>query len=68
MRCVILLWGEKSSLAHEGMDGIAVFDYNDIVDMGQKCRKVMLDSHDASKLFSFLSRNSDSEIIAGFTV
>ncbi|XP_023548745.1 probable acyl-activating enzyme 16, chloroplastic isoform X1 [Cucurbita pepo subsp. pepo] len=53
MRCVILLWGEKSSLAHEGMDGIAVFDYNDIVDMGQKCRKVMLDSHDAKQHYTY---------------
>lgn len=57
MRCIILLWGEKSRLADEGMDGIAVFDYNDIMDMGRESRKVMLDSHDASKSFSCLLRN-----------
>lgn len=61
MRCVILLWGEKSSLANEGVDDITVFDYNDIMDMGRESRKVMLGSHDASKLFSSLTRNSDSK-------
>ncbi|XP_038874366.1 probable acyl-activating enzyme 16, chloroplastic [Benincasa hispida] len=53
MRCIILLWGEKSSLANEGMDGITVFDYNDIMDMGRESRKVMLGSHDAKQHYTY---------------
>lgn len=51
MRCIILLWGEKSSL--EGMDGIPVFDYNDIMDMGRESRKIMLGSHDAKQQYTY---------------
>ncbi|KGN45714.1 probable acyl-activating enzyme 16, chloroplastic [Cucumis sativus] len=59
MRCVILLWGEKSSLANEGVDGITVFDYNDIMDMGRESRKVMLGSHDAKQCYTYEPINSD---------
>jgi long-chain acyl-CoA synthetase len=49
MRFVILLWGEKSSLACDGLEGMPVFNYKEIVDLGQESRKSLLDSHDASK-------------------
>uniref|UniRef100_A0A9I9DNM8 AMP-dependent synthetase/ligase domain-containing protein n=1 Tax=Cucumis melo TaxID=3656 RepID=A0A9I9DNM8_CUCME len=59
MRCVILLWGEKSSLANEGVDDITVFDYNDIMDMGRESRKVMLGSHDAKQRYTYEPISSD---------
>ncbi|XP_022147167.1 probable acyl-activating enzyme 16, chloroplastic [Momordica charantia] len=59
MRYIILLWGEKSSLADEGLDGIVVFDFNDIMDMGRKSRKVMLDSHDAKQDYIYEAISSD---------
>lgn len=49
MRFVILLWGEKSSLACDGLEGMPVFNYKEIVDLGQESRKSLFDSHDASK-------------------
>ena len=49
MRFVILLWGAKSSLACDGLEGMPAFNYKEIVDLGQERRKSLLNSHDASK-------------------
>ncbi|XP_062165032.1 probable acyl-activating enzyme 16, chloroplastic isoform X2 [Alnus glutinosa] len=49
MRFVILLWGEKSSLACDGLEGMPVFNYKEIVDLGQESRKSLFDSHDARR-------------------
>ncbi|KAK9933010.1 hypothetical protein M0R45_020224 [Rubus argutus] len=45
MKFVVLLWGEKSSLSSHG--NIPVFNYKEILDLGQESRKRMLDSNDA---------------------
>ena len=49
MRFIILLWGEKSSLACEGIEGTPVFSYEEIVDLGEESRRALFDSHNASK-------------------
>jgi hypothetical protein len=71
MRFIILLWGEKSSLACEGIEGIPVFSYKEIVDLGQESRRALFDSHDASKSISCVYLRTLLTVIArmfGFNV
>lgn len=49
LRFVILLWGEKSSIGSQMLDGIPTYSYKEIIDMGHQHRAVMVDSHDARK-------------------
>lgn len=49
MRFVILLWGEKSSMACKGVEGLPFFTYKEIIDLGQENRRSLFDSHAASK-------------------
>lgn len=51
-RFVILLWGEKSHLAINRMEGIPIFSYKEIIDLGQESCKAFSDSDDASKLIN----------------
>lgn len=48
----ILLWGDKSCLAVNEIDGIPVFTYKEIIDMGRESRRVLFDSNYACKLVS----------------
>ncbi|XP_061990565.1 probable acyl-activating enzyme 16, chloroplastic isoform X3 [Rosa rugosa] len=57
MKFVILLWGEKSSLASRG--NIPVFNYKDILDLGRENRKRMLNSNDARKYYTHEAINSN---------
>ncbi|XP_021612674.1 probable acyl-activating enzyme 16, chloroplastic isoform X3 [Manihot esculenta] len=41
----ILLWGDKSCLAVNEIDGIPVFTYKEIIDMGRESRRVLFDSN-----------------------
>ncbi|KAF3456654.1 hypothetical protein FNV43_RR01308 [Rhamnella rubrinervis] len=59
MRFVILLWGQKSSLTSEGVDGIPVFSYKEIIKLGQESRRAMFDSNDASKSYTYEAINTD---------
>ena len=49
MRFVILLWGDKSSLLSDGVQGIPVFNYKEIINFGQESRRAISTSHDVSK-------------------
>ncbi|KAF9666155.1 hypothetical protein SADUNF_Sadunf16G0199400 [Salix dunnii] len=51
-RFVILLWGEKSSLTINIMEGIPIFNYKELIGLGRESRKAFFDSGDASKLIS----------------
>lgn len=55
MRFVILLWGDKSSLPSGGVKGIPVFNYKDIISLGQESRNAISNSNDVSKSISWLS-------------
>ncbi|PRQ38352.1 putative long-chain-fatty-acid--[acyl-carrier-protein] ligase [Rosa chinensis] len=57
MKFIILLWGEKSSLAGHG--NIPVFNYKDILDLGRESRKCMLNSNDARKYYTHEAINSN---------
>lgn len=51
VRFVILLWGEKSSLVSNMMEGIPAYSYKEIIDMGHEHRAVLVDSHDAREKY-----------------
>ena len=50
MRFIVLLWGEKSYLASDETQGVPIFSYNEIMELGRESRVALIDSHDASKL------------------
>ncbi|EEF41754.1 long-chain-fatty-acid CoA ligase, putative [Ricinus communis] len=56
---IILLWGEKSSLAIKGMDGIPVFNYKQIVNLGRESRRALHDSDDAWQRYVYETISSD---------
>ncbi|CAK7339359.1 unnamed protein product [Dovyalis caffra] len=58
-RFVILLWGEKSHLATNGMEGIPIFNYKELIDLGQESRKAFVDSDDARKHYKYETISSD---------
>ena len=49
VRFVILLWGDKSSLSSHMMEGIPVYSYKEIIDLGLENRTALVDSHDTRK-------------------
>ncbi|KAM4127648.1 hypothetical protein ACJW30_02G105800 [Castanea mollissima] len=59
MRFIILLWGEKSSLACEGIEGTPVFSYEEIVDLGEGSRRTLFDSHNARQHYIYEAISSD---------
>ncbi|XP_050239017.1 probable acyl-activating enzyme 16, chloroplastic isoform X2 [Quercus robur] len=59
MRFVILLWGEKSSLACEGIEGTPVFNYEEIVVLGEESRRALFDSHNARQHYIYEAISSD---------
>ncbi|KAJ0093357.1 hypothetical protein Patl1_26104 [Pistacia atlantica] len=50
MRFVILLWGKKSSVATDIVNGLPVLSYEEIIELGHENRRTLSDSHNASKL------------------
>ncbi|XP_050237382.1 probable acyl-activating enzyme 16, chloroplastic [Mercurialis annua] len=56
---IILLWGDKSCMPIDGLDGIPVFDYKDIIELGQDSRKALLDSNDTWKHYKYEAIRSD---------
>lgn len=52
VRFAILLWGEKSSLGREAVQGYPVYTYKEIIELGHKSRVDLFDSEDASKTFT----------------
>ncbi|XP_065637576.1 probable acyl-activating enzyme 16, chloroplastic isoform X1 [Quercus suber] len=59
MRFIILLWGEKSSLACEGIEGTPVFSYEEIVVLGEESRRALFDSHNARQHYIYEAISSD---------
>lgn len=49
VRFAILLWGEKSCLDSAVVKKVPIYNYEEIIDIGQESRRILLDSHDASK-------------------
>ncbi|XP_009630206.1 probable acyl-activating enzyme 16, chloroplastic [Nicotiana tomentosiformis] len=59
VRFAILLWGEKSSLGREAVQGYPVYTYKEIIELGHKSRVDLFDSEDARKQYSYEAINSD---------
>ncbi|KAK3034164.1 hypothetical protein RJ639_034660 [Escallonia herrerae] len=49
IRFAILLWGENSCLASQVMEGLPIYSYKEIIDLGSASRKILLHSHSARK-------------------
>ncbi|KAJ7957268.1 Long chain acyl-CoA synthetase [Quillaja saponaria] len=49
MRFFILLWGEKSDLVGKGMDGVPIFSYSEVLNLGQESRKASCNSQVAKQ-------------------
>ncbi|XP_010247393.1 PREDICTED: long-chain-fatty-acid--[acyl-carrier-protein] ligase AEE15, chloroplastic-like isoform X2 [Nelumbo nucifera] len=45
IRSVILLWGEKSCLSNYVIEGLTIFNYNEIIDLGRESRRVLLETN-----------------------
>jgi hypothetical protein len=45
-RFIVLLWGDKSSLDSKGVKDIPVYDYNDIIELGQEKRNALQHSRE----------------------
>ncbi|KAH8519510.1 hypothetical protein H0E87_001062, partial [Populus deltoides] len=59
-RFVILLWGEKSSLTINVMEGIPIFNYKEIIDLGRESCKAFFDSGDARRMPEYLRNSSET--------
>ncbi|XP_024022399.1 probable acyl-activating enzyme 16, chloroplastic isoform X3 [Morus notabilis] len=59
MRFVILLWGDKSSLPSGGVKGKPVFNYKDIISLGQESRNAISNSNDVRKNYVYEAINSE---------
>ncbi|KAF5736625.1 hypothetical protein HS088_TW14G00770 [Tripterygium wilfordii] len=60
MRFVILLWGEKSCLAIDGGEGLPIYNYKEIIDLGRESRQALGDSLAArQKNYQYETINSD---------
>ncbi|KAK2991612.1 hypothetical protein RJ640_014008 [Escallonia rubra] len=59
IRFAILLWGEKSCLASQVMEGLPIYSYKEIIDLGSASRKVLLHSHSARKQYVYEAISSD---------
>ncbi|KAK9266743.1 hypothetical protein L1049_025365 [Liquidambar formosana] len=60
IRFVILLWGEKSCMASEVLEGIPVFNYEEIIDLGQENRRALLDFPDTRQRYIYEPITSDA--------
>ncbi|KAF9606187.1 hypothetical protein IFM89_023642 [Coptis chinensis] len=59
IRFVILLWGEKSSLSSELLNGVPVFNYKEVIDLGEDSRRTLLNSHEEGRPYTYEAINSD---------
>nr|GLL41408.1 probable acyl-activating enzyme 16, chloroplastic isoform X1 [Ipomoea trifida] len=59
VRFVILLWGEKSSITSEVMDGRPIYSYNEILDLGNESHMALLHSQEARHQYTYEPINSD---------
>ncbi|GMP78130.1 hypothetical protein CsSME_00034173 [Camellia sinensis var. sinensis] len=56
---VILLWGEKSNLISKVLEGLSVYNYKEIIDLGCESRMRLLESRDARQHYTYEAINSD---------
>ncbi|XVF28994.1 hypothetical protein REPUB_Repub15cG0081500 [Reevesia pubescens] len=59
MRFIVLLWGEKSCLASDETQGVPIFSYKEIMEIGRESRVALIDSHDARQNYIYEAISSD---------
>ncbi|KAK6255264.1 hypothetical protein SCA6_016569 [Theobroma cacao] len=59
MRFIVLLWGEKSCLATVETQGVPIFSYREIMELGRESRVGLTDSHDARQGYIYEAIGSD---------
>ncbi|XP_031273254.1 probable acyl-activating enzyme 16, chloroplastic [Pistacia vera] len=59
MRFVILLWGKKSSVATDIVNGLPVLSYEEIIELGHENRRTLSDSHNARQHYIYETISSD---------
>ncbi|RAL54417.1 hypothetical protein DM860_001545 [Cuscuta australis] len=59
VRFIILLWGEKSSITSEVIDGLPIYSYMEIIDLGNDSRMTFLHSHEARDQYLYEPIKSD---------
>ncbi|XWS13334.1 hypothetical protein CRYUN_Cryun36dG0028600 [Craigia yunnanensis] len=59
MRFIVLLWGEKSCLATDETQGVPIFSYNEIMELGRESCVALIDSHDARQGYKYEAIGSD---------
>ncbi|OVA20421.1 AMP-dependent synthetase/ligase [Macleaya cordata] len=63
VKFIVLLWGDKSCLGNEAIEGIPVFNYKEIIDLGKDSRAALLDSHEDGRQ-RYIYEAIDSDDIA----
>ncbi|XVF84554.1 hypothetical protein PTKIN_Ptkin17bG0046300 [Pterospermum kingtungense] len=59
MRFIVLLWGEKSSLASVETMDVPIFSYKEIMELGRESRVALINSHDARQGYKYEAIDSD---------
>ncbi|XP_028759744.1 probable acyl-activating enzyme 16, chloroplastic [Neltuma alba] len=59
MRFLILLWGDKSQLLGNKSKQLPVFNFVEVMDLGQQSRKALLESHDSEQRYVYEAIDSD---------
>ncbi|XP_020107003.1 probable acyl-activating enzyme 16, chloroplastic isoform X1 [Ananas comosus] len=67
VRFVVLLWGEKSSLNSKSIKDIPLYDYREIIKLGQESRDALLQSCKEGQHYSFETINSEDVATVMYT-
>ncbi|XP_019184085.1 PREDICTED: probable acyl-activating enzyme 16, chloroplastic [Ipomoea nil] len=59
VRFVILLWGEKSSITSEVRDGLPIYSFTEILDLGNESHMALLHTQEARNQYIYEPINSD---------
>nr|GMD59897.1 probable acyl-activating enzyme 16, chloroplastic [Ipomoea batatas] len=59
VRFVILLWGEKASITSEVRDGLPIYSFTEILDLGNESHMALLHSQEARNQYIYEPINSD---------
>nr|CAD1820483.1 unnamed protein product [Ananas comosus var. bracteatus] len=67
VRFVVLLWGEKSTLNSKSIKDIPLYDYREIIKLGQESRDALLQSCKEGQHYSFETINSEDVATVMYT-
>ncbi|KAL5702764.1 long-chain-fatty-acid--CoA ligase [Ranunculus cassubicifolius] len=59
MRFIILLWGDKSTLSSDLLQRFSVYNYKEVIEMGQNSHRALLNSPEEGPRYIYEAINSD---------